>query len=75
MQSLSIGQAGWGIAWYINGTLNPRIKVERGYTYTFLSEGGQPGEVNNYHPFYITDDRVGGYLRKTEAQRRVSYSM
>jgi hypothetical protein len=71
MLSLNAGQAGWGIAWYINGTLIPRIMVERGYTYTFVSEGGQEGDGQNFHPFYISDSRRGGRLRKTAAQQAV----
>ena len=66
-------QAGWGISWYINDTLIPNIKVERGYTYTFKSMGGD--DVSNpgmYHPFYLTDSKSGGYLKKSETLRGVS---
>lgn len=70
---LCSGQASWGIAWYINGTLIPRIVVERGYTYTFISEGGQEGEGQNFHPFYISDSRRGGFLRRSEAQQEVRW--
>ena len=67
------GQAGWGIAWYINGTLVPELVVERGRTYTFLVYGGEnPVDASNYHPFYITDSKNGGRLLNTEEERMVS---
>ena len=67
-----IGQPGWGIAWYINGTLVPELVVERGRTYTFLVYGGSnPVDASNYHPFYITDSRNGGRLLNTQEQRQV----
>ena len=67
-----IGQAGWGIAWYINGTLIPELVVERGRTYTFqISGGDNPLDGANYHPFYITDSVNGGRLLNTQEQRLV----
>ena len=67
------GQAGWGIAWYINDTLIPELVVERGRTYTFLIYGGDnPADGANYHPFYITDSINGGRLLNTPEQRTVS---
>ena len=67
------GRAGWGISWYINGTLIPELIVERGRTYTFIIEGGNnSNDISNYHPFYITDSISGGRLQNTEEQRAVS---
>ena len=67
-----LDQAGWGIAWYINNTLIPCIQVERGYTYTFVTYSGMPADENNYHPFYLTDSRIGGRFFLSESQRNVS---
>lgn len=65
------GHVGWGISWYINGLLIPEINVVRGKTYTFVVEGGFDSEVAaKYHPFYITDDPVGGYEYKTPEERK-----
>ena len=67
------GQVGWGIAWYINGTLIPELIVERGKTYTFIVEGGtDPDDLSNYHPLYITDSIGGGRLENTQQERDVS---
>ncbi|KAK5644469.1 hypothetical protein RI129_005769 [Pyrocoelia pectoralis] len=64
------GHVGWGISWYINGLLIPEINVVRGQTYTFVVEGGLDPELPaKYHPFYITDDPVGGYEHKTPEER------
>lgn len=72
---LNIGHVGWGISWYINGLLIPEINVVRGKTYTFVVEGGNNPDVPaNYHPFYITDDSVGGYEYKSEEEREVRCS-
>lgn len=66
------GHVGWGISWYINGLLIPEINVVRGKTYTFIVEGGSDPEVPaKYHPFYITDDPVGGYEYKTDEEKKV----
>ncbi|KAL1138269.1 hypothetical protein AAG570_009958, partial [Ranatra chinensis] len=65
------GHVGWGISYYINGLLIPEINVVRGHTYTFVVEGGSDHEVPaQYHPFYITDDPVGGFLHKTPEEKR-----
>ncbi|XP_008199913.1 protein Skeletor, isoforms B/C isoform X2 [Tribolium castaneum] len=65
------GHVGWGISWYINGLLIPEINVVRGKTYTFVVEGGFDPEVAaKYHPFYITDDPVGGYEYKTPEEKK-----
>eukprot|EP00731_Ephydatia_muelleri_P026197 Em0018g297a len=49
------GQPGWGISWYINGTLIPELVVQRGQTYTFIVEGGNNASTTAlYHPFYIS---------------------
>ncbi|XP_058807358.1 protein Skeletor, isoforms B/C [Phymastichus coffea] len=64
------GHVGWGISWYINGLLIPEIHVVRGKKYTFVVEGGDNPEAPAlYHPFYITDDPVGGYQHKTPEER------
>ncbi|XP_034232288.1 protein Skeletor, isoforms D/E-like [Thrips palmi] len=64
------GHVGWGISWYINGLLIPEINVVRGKTYTFVVEGGLDAETPaRYHPFYITDDPVGGFEHKTAEER------
>ena len=73
---VSTGRAGWGIAWYINGTLIPELVVQRGQTYTFIVYGGDDeGNTAKYHPFYITDSVNGGRLLNTEEQRMVSIVM
>ena len=67
-------QAGWGIAWYIDGDLAPELVVERGKSYTFIVSGGD--DRNNeaeYHPFYITDSIMGGRLLFTTDERAVSW--
>ena len=67
------GRPGWGIAWFINGTIIPELVVERGRTYTFLVYGGaNPIDGSNYHPFYITNSPSGGRLLNTPEQRAVS---
>lgn len=63
---------GWGISWYINGLLIPEIHVVRGKTYTFVVEGGNNPDIPaKYHPFYISDDPVGGYEHKREEEKKV----
>ncbi|CAK1594785.1 unnamed protein product [Parnassius mnemosyne] len=65
------GHVGWGISWYINGLLIPEITVVRGNKYTFVVEGGNNPEVPaRYHPFYITNDPVGGYYHKTDEEKK-----
>ncbi len=63
------GQAGWGIAWYLNGTLIPHLHVQRGRTYTFIAESGTDVTSFDYHPFYLTDSRNGGRDTKSQARR------
>ncbi|XP_020281703.1 protein Skeletor, isoforms B/C isoform X1 [Pseudomyrmex gracilis] len=64
------GHVGWGISWYINGLLIPVINVVRGKRYTFVVEGGLDSETPaRYHPFYITDDPIGGYQHKTSEEK------
>ncbi|XP_018392522.1 PREDICTED: protein Skeletor, isoforms B/C-like isoform X2 [Cyphomyrmex costatus] len=64
------GHVGWGISWYINGLLIPVINVVRGRRYTFVVEGGlDPDIPARYHPFYITDDLIGGYYHKTAEEK------
>lgn len=44
----------------------------RGKTYTFVVEGGHDPDVPaKYHPFYITDDPVGGYEYKSDEEKAV----
>lgn len=70
------GHVGWGISWYINGLLIPEINVVRGKTYTFVVEGGHDPEIPaKYHPFYITDDSVGGFEHKTDEEKSVSLQL
>lgn len=67
------GHVGWGISIYINGLLIPEINVVRGKTYTFVVEtGNDPDVPAKYHPFYITDDPIGGFEHKTDEERSVS---
>lgn len=69
---LCAGHVGWGISWYINGLLIPELVVVRGRRYTFVTEGGSdPAAPARYHPFYITNDPVGGYFHKTEQEKKV----
>lgn len=66
----NLGHVGWGISWYINGLLIPEINVVRGRTYTFIVEGGDAVDIPaRYHPFYITDDPIGGYEHKTPEEK------
>lgn len=74
MKSLVSGHVGWGISWYINGLLIPEINVVRGKKYRFVVEGGEnPETPARYHPFYITDDPVGGYQHKTPEEKEVRF--
>ena len=66
------GRQSWGISWYINDKIIPEITLKRGETFKFRTEGGNnPHEPAKYHPFYITDDPVGGYSQKTQAEKNV----
>ena len=66
------GLSGWGIAYYINDTMIPVLRLRRNVTYTFIVEAGNdPNDGPNYHPFYITDSEVGGILLDTPEQRMV----
>ena len=66
------GLSGWGIAYYINDTLIPVLKVTRGVTYTFVIEAGDnANDRPRYHPFYITDSIEGGILLDTPEDRLV----
>ena len=70
---LYTGQAGWGIAWYVNDTLIPELLVRRGSSYTFIIEGGNDASIlAMYHPFYITNSKIGGRVRNTDEQKAVS---
>lgn len=67
----------WGFAWYMSPTnstgddvIIPSIAVERGKTYTFSVQGGvDDGTEKAFHPLYITDSAIGGYLGRTPAER------
>ena len=72
---LYTGRAGWGIAWYINGELIPRLTLMRGVTYTFDIFGGDdPSLSASYHPFYITNDPDGGYGQLNQLEKQVGSS-
>jgi len=65
--------SGWGIAYYINDTLIPVLRLRRNVTYTFIVEAGNnPDDGPNYHPFYITDSIDGGILLDSPEDRAVS---
>jgi len=59
------------LCWWINNKLLPELTVYRGETYYFKVQGGDSEKLGsvNYHPFYITSDRMGGYGRKLESER------
>ena len=43
----------------------------RNEIYTFTVEGGDDDSNSaEYHPFYITNDPVGGYAQKTEDEKK-----
>ena len=70
------GRAGWGIAWFIDGTLIPELVVERGQTYTFIVFGGDdPNNLAQYHPLYITNSPNGGRSLNTAEQQAVRYHL
>ncbi|XP_078610306.1 protein Skeletor, isoforms B/C-like [Branchiostoma floridae x Branchiostoma japonicum] len=65
------GQPGWGITWWINDLLIPELTLTRGQNYSFIVEGGDdPSQPARYHPFYITDDPIGGFVQKTAAEKQ-----
>ena len=67
------GLSGWGIAYYINDTMIPVLRLRRNVTYTFIVEAGNnPNDGPNYHPFYITDSEDGGILLDTPEERAVN---
>jgi len=64
------GKPSWGIAWYINGYLIPKLILRRGTTYTFRVNGGfDKNDDANYHPFYLTTSPEGGYFQLTPEER------
>ena len=64
------GSQSWGIALYLNGILIPTLMVKRGITVTFnVKTGNNMDNTAEYHPFYITDDRIGGYGGKSQAEK------
>ncbi|XP_072042772.1 protein Skeletor, isoforms B/C-like [Amphiura filiformis] len=66
------GSPGWGIAWYVNGLIIPEITVRRNKKYTFTINGGDdPDQTANYHPFYISNDEIGGYAQKTPEDKEL----
>lgn len=44
----------WGLSYHINGEESPVLLLKRGVEYTFVITAGE------FHPFYLTDDIVGG---------------
>lgn len=67
------GLSGWGIAYYIDNTLIPVLKLRRNVQYTFIVEAGNdPNDGPRYHPFYITNSIDGGILLDTPEQRMVN---
>lgn len=60
------------LCWWINNLLLPELTVYRGQTYYFKVQGGDSDKLGsvNYHPFYITSSRDGGYGKKTESEKR-----
>jgi len=60
------------MCWWINNWLLPELTVHRGQTYYFKVQGGDNKELGsvNYHPFYITSSRDGGYGKKSESERQ-----
>ena len=66
------GLSSWGIAFYINDTLIPVLKLRRNVAYTFIVEAGNdPENAPSYHPFYITSSKDGGILLDTAKDRMV----
>ena len=60
-----------GTALYVNGLLTPELTLVRGQEYTFVIETGLGTDARQvFHPFYITDDSIGGRQTKTEAEAR-----
>ena len=60
-------KVGWGIAWYLNGSLIPEIYVLRGTQVTFNVNGGNvPSVASNYHPFYLTSSSTGGIMNELD---------
>ena len=59
----------------MNGLLIPEIEVKRGENYTIRVQAGDDSSNQaEYHPVYITDDRVGGYAQKDQTARAVSHT-
>ena len=70
--SHSLGNSGWGIAWYINDSIIPVLRVTRGNKYTFLVYGGRDeNKKSSYHPFYLTNRVDGG--REGNSESLVSF--
>ena len=68
-----MGPKGEGRAFYVNGLLTPDIYMVRGQKYTFMIEtGAGDGEMDNFHPVYITADPTGGgHQLKPELQAKL----
>ncbi|XP_014670377.1 PREDICTED: protein Skeletor, isoforms B/C-like [Priapulus caudatus] len=65
------GQVSWGIAYWVNGLLIPKLVLKRGETYIFIIEtGNNPSHTASYHPVYITSDPIGGFIQNTEQERQ-----
>ena len=64
------GKQPWGISWYINGYIIPKIYMRRGDTFKFKVNGGDnPAQSAAYHPFYLTSSDIGGYITLNEQER------
>jgi len=65
------GLPAWGFVMWVNGKLAPELCLRVGETYTFRIFTGTNSRGNgmNFHPVYITDDKVGGYLKKNKNER------
>jgi len=52
--------------------LIPILQVQRGVTYTFHVEGGDNStNLEDYHPFYITDSDEGARAQKTSQDKEL----
>ena len=67
------GVDGWGIAWFLNGTLIPEVYVLRGTTVKFYVNGGDDASDSAaYHPFYLTSSEEGGIFSLFQANQPIT---
>ncbi|XP_023345279.1 protein Skeletor, isoforms B/C [Eurytemora carolleeae] len=59
------------LCWWINGVIMPELHVYRGETYYFKVQGGDSDRLGlaNFHPFYITSDKAGGFNKKQDHEK------